>query len=245
MAKLNPVFSGIRVDEGIETAATVKGVSMKTVLLLGITVLSAFFSLTIGAELIYGNMGFYVAVLLGTIFSGVIGQTSPNAAKICSFIYAACEGALLGLVSFMFDAYISGIVLTAILITFTIFGVMLFLYTTNIIKVTGRMMKVMTSIAISIFIVSVVITITSLINPSNVLIVALYHNPSLMLIVSLFILIYGALMLAIDFEQVRIIVSNGFDKRYEWMAALGLMVTIVWIYVQVLRILSILLRNRK
>ena len=48
MAKLNPVFSGIRVDEGIENAASVKGVASKTLLLLVVAVLSAIFSITYG-----------------------------------------------------------------------------------------------------------------------------------------------------------------------------------------------------
>ena len=47
-------------------------------------------------------------------------------------------------------------------------------------------------------------------------------------------------MLALDFENINIMVANGFDKKYEWTASLGLMVTIVWIYVKVLRILAII-----
>lgn len=245
MARLNPVFSGIKVEEGIETAATVKGVASKTLLLLVVAVLSAFFSLTFGAELIYGNPIAYFVIVIGAVIAGVVGQISANAAKIASFIYAFCEGVVLGLFSYLLEGYISGIVMSAVLITFTIFGVMLLLYTSNIIKVNGRMMKIMTGIGITIFIVSLFYLISSLINPNNILIISLIENPVIVLFISIFILIYAAIMLALDFEQVKIIVSNGFDKRYEWMAALGLMVTIIWIYVQVVRILAIVLRNRK
>ena len=59
-------------------------------------------------------------------------------------------------------------------------------------------------------------------------------------LVSLFIIGYGAFMLAMDFEQVKRVVANGYDKRYEWMTALGLMLTIVWIYVEVIRLLAII-----
>jgi uncharacterized YccA/Bax inhibitor family protein len=72
------------------------------------------------------------------------------------------------------------------------------------------------------------------------MILALTNNTGLVLLISGFVLIYGAFMLAMDFEQVNVIVSNGFDKRYEWMAALGLMVTLIWIYIEVLRLLAIL-----
>ena len=63
MAKLNPVFSGIRVEEGIETAASVKGVAVKTLLLLGVAVLSGFFAITYGLEAIVGNPIIYFAVI--------------------------------------------------------------------------------------------------------------------------------------------------------------------------------------
>ena len=240
MAKLNPVFSGIRVDEGIETAATVKGVAGKTILLLLIAVVSAVASVTVGAQVIVENPSTLLIVMIGALICGILGQVSPNAAKIASIIYAVCEGVLLGLVSFVFDAAISGIVLTAILLTTTIFGVMLFLYSTNIIRVTSRFIKAMTAIAITLLIISVIYLISYFVNSNNVLILALTTNTNIVLLISVLVLLYGAFMLVLDFEQVNVIVANGFDKKYEWMAALGLMVTIVWIYIEVLRLLAIL-----
>lgn len=240
MARLNPVFSGIRVEEGIETAASVKGVAGKTLLLLAIAVASAITSITVGAPMIAENPSILFIVAIGALICGVLGQVSPNAAKVASVIYAICEGVLLGLVSFAFDAMIGGIVMTAVLLTATIFGVMLFLYSTNVIKVTGRFLKAMTAIGITILIMSLIYLLSSIISPGNMLVMAFANNSGLVLLMSAFILLYGAFMLVIDFEQVNVIVANGFDKRYEWTAALGLMVTIVWIYIEVLRLLAII-----
>jgi uncharacterized YccA/Bax inhibitor family protein len=239
MAKLNPVFSGIRVDEAIYDEATVKGVALKTFILLGVALLSAIFSITYGAMFIL-NPIIFILVTIGALVCGILGQTSARAAKTCSILYSVCEGAMLGLMSFMFEAAIGGVVLSAILITFTIFGVMLFLYTTEIIKVNDKFMRIMYGLGLTILIVSLVYLLSALIAPGNILIVALTQNTGLLVLVSLFIIGYGAFMLAMDFEQVKRIVANGFDKRYEWMAALGLMVTLVWIYVEVLRLLAIL-----
>lgn len=239
MAKLNPVFSGIKVEEGIVEAATVKGVALKTFILLGVAVLSAIFSITVGASLVT-NPVIYIVIVLGALICGIVGQVNPNAARVCGIIYAICEGAMLGLLSFLFEAVYSGIVISAVLVTFTIFGVMLLLYSTNIIKVTGRFMRAMSTIGISILVISLIYLISALINPNNALIMALTQNTGLMILISGFILLYGAFMLAIDFEQVNRIVNYGFDKKYEWVAALGLMVTIVWIYVEVIRLLAIL-----
>ena len=241
MAKLNPVFSGIRVEEGINDAASVKGVALKTVILLAIAVVSGFLAISYGA-VIYENIILYLGVLFGALICGIIGQTSPNAAKVCSIIYAVCEGILLGLVSFLFEAVIGGIVLSAVLVTATIFGVMLLLYSTNIIRVTSRFMKIVSGIGVALVLAMLFFFLSSIIAPNNIMIMAYYSSPGLMILVSGIILLYGAFMLAIDFEQVNAIVANGFDKKYEWMAALGLMVTIVWIYLEVLRLLAIIAR---
>ena len=86
--------------------------------------------------------------------------------------------------------------------------------------------------------------ISFLINPNNILIAALSNNIGLVILINVLVLLYGAFMLAMDFEQVNAIVANGFDKRYEWTAALGLMVTLIWIYIEVIRLLAILASNR-
>lgn len=241
--KLNPVFSGIHADEGIQTAATFKGVGGKTLLLFGIAVLSAILSLTYLAPIVYGNIMTYFLISIGAVVCGIIGQMNPNAAKVCSIIYAICEGVVLGLVSVAFGSEVNGIVLTAVLLTGTIFGVMLLLYTSKIIRVTDRFIRVMSGLGITILVISLIYLISFLINPNNLLISALANNTGIVLLMGGFILLYAAFMLVLDFEQVNIIVSNGFDKKYEWTAALGLMVTLVWIYVEVLRILYIIYQS--
>ena len=244
MAKLNPVFAKIETDEFVTDVATTKGVALKTFILLGIALLSAVLAISNGT-LVYGNPSILLVAVFGTLICGIAGQVSAKAAKVCSILYAVFEGLMLGLISYVFEAAIGGIILSAVLITFTIFGVMLFLYTTNIVKVSSTFIKAMMVVGISIFVISIVYLISYLVYPTNILISSLSNNLGLLLLVDGLVLLYAAFMLVFDFERVKMIVAHGFDKRYEWMAALGLMVTIVWIYVQVLRILSILLRNRK
>jgi uncharacterized YccA/Bax inhibitor family protein len=62
--------------------------------------------------------------------------------------------------------------------------------------------------------------------------------------ISVFLIIYGALMLTLDFDRAEAIVSSGADKKYEWMVALGLMVTIVWLYIEILRLIMIVASKR-
>lgn len=243
MAKLNPVFSGIKVEENVESYASVRGVAGKTLLLLGIAVLSGIVSIIYFSETLITNPFALFGCLIGAMIAAIVGQVSPKAAPVASVIYAALEGAVLGLVSFIFESSIAGIVLSAVLITFTIFGVMLILYLTNIIRATERFMRVLFVVGLSMLVISLVYLISFLINPTNVLIMALTNSPGLLLLIAGLTLVYAAFMLVFDFENVKNIVANGFDKRYEWTAALGLMVTIVWIYVKVLRILAIFARR--
>ena len=243
MAKLNPVFSGIRVEENVESYASVKGVAVKTLVLLGIAVLSGYLSIVYFGEFILTNTFAYFGCFIGAFIAAIVGQTSPKAAPVASVIYAALEGVVLSLLSFIFEASISGIVLSAVMITATIFGVMLILYLTNIVRATERFMRVLFVIGVSMLVVSLIYLISYLINPTNVLILALTNNPGLLLLIAGLTLVYAAFMLVFDFEKVKTIVSHGFDKRYEWTAALGMMVTIVWIYVEVLRILAIFARR--
>lgn len=238
MAKASPLFSSIRVDEGYEVAATRKGVALKTTLLLGIALLSGIL-MVMNWETVLSNPFIYFLIVIGALISGIVGQLSVNAAKVCSFIYAICEGAMLGLLSFLFEAEISGIILSAVMVTFTIFCVMLLLYSTNVVRATGRFVRMMMGIGLTLMVVSVIYLVAFLINPNNVLIIALTNNPMLMILISGLILLYGAFMLVIDFEHVNSIVAGGFDKKYEWNAALGLMITIIWIYIEALRIIAL------
>ena len=72
MARLNPVFSGIRVEEGIETAASVKGVAGKTLLLLAIAVASAITSITVGAPMIAENPSILFIVAIGALIGSIV-----------------------------------------------------------------------------------------------------------------------------------------------------------------------------
>lgn len=240
MAKLNPVFSGIETDGLIERSASVKGVALKTLLLLLIAVASPF--LTIG--FVVSNPAILIIMMIGAVVCGIIGQMSYKAAPVCSIIYAICEGTVLGLVSFAYEFEYSGIVLTAVVVTATIFGVMLLLYSTNIIRVTTKLVRAMSAVGISILVISLIYLISALISPNNILVATLVTNPGLLIFMSILLLAYGAFMLLLDFEQVNSLVHGGFDKRYEWTAALGLMVTLVWIYIEVLRLLAIIAAER-
>ena len=112
MAKLNPVFSGIKVEEGIETQASFKGVALKTVILLGVALISAIIAITYGYVF---DIRIYLFALFGAVIAGLVGQFSYKAAPIASVVYAFLEGIVLGALSSIVGGEVSGIVLSAVL----------------------------------------------------------------------------------------------------------------------------------
>ena len=242
MARTNFAFSGIKQDVAYDEAATRKGVYLKTVLLLLIAVASAVISplLLAKASPDAATTVVIISAIVAIIF-GFVGQLAPKVALVSSIIYSLSEGVLLGVISYIFEAEIGGIVLTAVIITATVFAVSLFLYSTNIIKVNSAFIKVSLVILVSGLIASLTVWIVSLISHTNI-IAATFSNDSLKwlaILIAAFVLIYGAIMLFLDFHRIDVLVANGFGKQYEWTAALGLIITVVWIYIEVLRIIAL------
>jgi len=129
----------------------------------------------------------------------------------------------------------------AIIATTAIFFVMLFLYSSRIIRVTTRFRKIMYAVLFGILFFFIGFGLMSLFVDMN----AIFGNSyGLAIGISVFLIVYGALMLTLDFDRAEAIVSSGADKKYEWMVALGLMVTIVWLYIEILRLIMIVASKR-
>ena len=123
--------------------------------------------------------------------------------------------------------------------TVIIFLIMLLLYRNNTFRNINLVYKVMMAIMIGVFACSILFLIMFFITGGLSI---PWYIP---LLISLAVLIYASLMLVMDFEYAVSVVKAGLDKRYEWVASLSLLITILWIYVKALRILIILLGNRR
>lgn len=241
MRTANPVFRSLEKREdsfAIGESASYTGIIIKTGLLLLFAVLSGYVALTYFVDnliplLITAAITAFVAVLVASFV--------PRLAMPFSIIYALAEGVILGTITVIFDAMYEGIALTAVIGTMTIFIVMLFLYSSSIIRVTTRMRRIMTSLLLGFLVFFVIFGILRLFGVYDQY-VAFDSNIALG-ITGIFI-IYGAFMLTLDFDNATRIVEGQADRSYEWVVALGLMVTIVWIYIELLRFLAILSSRR-
>ncbi|MEO5722750.1 MAG: Bax inhibitor-1/YccA family protein [Ilumatobacteraceae bacterium] len=167
----------------------------------------------------------------------------PMWAKFLGPIYALGYGFFLGVISRAYESYQHGIVLQAVGATVAVFAAMLFLYKTRIIKVTDRFRRIVIGATMGLMafyaISFVIFLFTGGSSGGNFL-----NSTSLFSIgFSIFAAGLAAMMLAVDFDFIEKGAKQGMPKGMEWYAAFGLVTTIVWLYLELLRLLSKLQRR--
>jgi uncharacterized YccA/Bax inhibitor family protein len=245
----NPVFNKLENNEQVFTGeqASYLGITIKTVLLFVIAIAFGLFTMTLADS----NPNLFIGILIASFFTGFISifvaMLNPRLAPIFSVIYAMSEGVALVLISMIYAAEFGGanFVGLAVLVTAGIFFGMLALYTTRLIRVTSRFRRVVLGFGFGIIATILFVSIASFFD-GGAMMYTLFGdvNSPLVLFLSLVLIMYGAFMLTLHFDTAEALVSSGMSKQYEWVAALGLMVSIVYIYYQVLRLLAILAARR-
>lgn len=241
----NPVFRSVLNSENYaydnESSASYAGISIKTLICFLIAVVSGICAIFIPVDLLYPLL---IIFPIATFISALIGCRSTAAAKPCAIIYSIGEGLSLGVLTYVCEILFPGIALSAILATATVFGISLLFYSTGIVKASGRLRKFVLISLVSILVFSLFASIFSLFGVT-VFADLLYGNGPLAIVVGIFTVFLAAFMLIIDFDDASRIVQNGYSKKYEWLSVLGLMISIVYLYVQILRILIILFAERR
>lgn len=149
--------------------------------------------------------------------------------------YAALEGVFLGAVSKALDAYLSGIAIQAVLGTAAVFTGMLIAYRSGRIRVTARYQRIGMAVAMGFLLLLVVNVVAALFGAD----LGLRSGP-LGLLVGVLGIGLGAFFLSLDFHEIEQGVRNGAPEREAWRAAFGLTLSLVWIYLEMLRLIAIL-----
>ncbi len=159
----------------------------------------------------------------------------PKFAPITAPLYAVAEGLFLGVISKIYDAQWNGIVLQAVLATAAVFLVCLLLFGTGAVKVTKKFTIVVIAATAGIMLMYVAGMVLNLFGVD----IAFWNEPSALGIgISIAICIVAALNLFLDFEMIRQLSFADTPKQMEWYGAFGLTVTMVWLYLEILRLLS-------
>lgn len=220
---------------------TLKGAINKTIILFAILLIAGIVSWKMTWS---GQISPQILLIGGTIgglIFALITSFSKKSAPITAPIYAAFEGVVLGSISSLFEAAYSGIVFQAVSLTLLVFGLMLFMYKTGILKASGKFIKGVFIATAAIGIFYLVSFIVGLFTPAfNEF---LFANPLIGIGISIVIVVVAALNLILDFSTIENGANSGAPKYMEWYAGFGLMVTLVWLYIEILRLLSYLRRD--
>ncbi|HJM67060.1 MAG TPA: Bax inhibitor-1/YccA family protein [Candidatus Thalassarchaeaceae archaeon] len=181
---------------------------------------------------------FYIILLLSWFIPSIHNLFSN---PIFVLGYAGAQGFLLGGSTYFLDTFYPGIAIQAFLITGMIFGGMLLVYRTGIINVNENFRIAIYS---AVFAIMMVYLLTFILGIFGIGIPYIHGSGPIGIGFSLLVIGLGALMLASDFDYIERGVENGAPKNLEWRAVFGLLVTLIWIYVEVLRLLM-KLNNRR
>jgi uncharacterized YccA/Bax inhibitor family protein len=214
---------------------TIDDVVMRTAALFGVLLVTA----AITFETITpGNFGLVLgAALVGLVLSLVI-SFSKTIRPPLMLAYAAVEGVFIGGISEAFNIAYPGIVVQAVLGTLATFAAMLALYRFKVIRATPKFQRILLIAGAGYLVFSLINLGFAVFGGSSV-----YSVGGLGLLVSAFGVGLAALFLVLDFDFIDQGIRNGLPERYAWTAAFGLIVTLVWLYVEILRLLAILRGN--
>lgn len=238
-----PLFSTIKTGEAYYDVerASYKGIAIKTFILLAIAAIVALVTAIYLPQILENNpmklyVALFISMIIGTI-SVFVGRTSYRAAKYASVIYVVCEGLFLGVLSAIVEEYAPGVATIAIFSTLIIYTIMSILFFSGILRVGTKFRRFVFAFAMcAISLVLFISLFTLFAGP--------IQNMGLLLIIEGVLLLYGVFTLMLNFDEAKHVVSYGTDKKAEWSVALGMSVSLIYIYIQLLRILMIVVGNR-
>ncbi|MCA1223258.1 Bax inhibitor-1/YccA family protein [Streptomyces sp. 8L] len=235
---------GRQAAAGRSGAMTMDDVVSRTALTLGTVVVTAVLSwllLPVDAANVNRSYGIAVGAAVVALVLGLIQSFKRKPTPALILAYAAFEGIFLGVLSSVVSTYIaSGVVVQAVLGTMAVFAGTLLAYKMRWIRVTRRFYRFVMAAAMGFLILMAVNLLFSLFTHGDGL---GFRSGGLGIAFGIVGILLGACFLALDFKQVEDGVSYGAPREESWLAAFGLTMTLVWIYLEILRVLSILQNN--
>lgn len=221
-----------------ERAMTVDDVISKTGIVLSIIVVLG--ALVFGAGLFVGPIVPFAAVVIGaiggliTVLVATFGKKYGSAPV--TLLYAAFEGLFVGGISYMFGNANGGLIGQAVIATIGVFVGMLWVYKAGVIRVTPKFTRFLTAALVGVLFLSLGNLISAIFFGLN----PLRGGGMLAIGFSLVCIVLAALSFLQDFDAADELVRSGAPAKMAWGVALGLAVTLVWLYTEILRLLSIL-----
>lgn len=219
-----------------EAPMTVGGTIAKTGVLFAVLVFAAGL---VWREVALGHDAVIPMALVGGFLGGLLVALIiaffPTTAPVFSPVYAALQGTAIGAISAMLERDSHGIVRQAVMLTFADVGVMLVLYRTGIVKVTERFRSMVVAATGAVVVYAVLGLLLAFMGAGAPF---FWESGMPGLLIGLLILAIATANLFVDFDAISRMSAAGYPKWGEWYGAWGLMVTVVWIYLRILRLLG-------
>lgn len=240
MRSSNPVMTGSIYEKAGSALSgnvmTINGTLNKIGLMLALIVVSASYTWKlvladdpsrVGTLAIVGAIGGFIVAMI-TVFS-------PKSSPYTAPVYAILEGMFLGAISAVINAQYPGVAFQAVLLTIGTLFTMLFLYRSGTIRATPKFRRGVMMATGAVFFAYLISWILSLLGMP----MGFMHSAGpLGILISLVIIVIAALNLIMDFDFIEKGSQAGAPKYMEWYGAFGLMVTLIWLYIEFLRLLS-------
>ncbi|MFE6055053.1 Bax inhibitor-1/YccA family protein [Kitasatospora sp. NPDC056446] len=183
----------------------------------------------------FDKYGYAVGASVVAMVVGLVVSFKRSVSPPLILTYAALQGFAMGAVSHVFNTALNGIVIQAVLGTAAVFAAMLFAYKSGRIRVTARYQRIGIAIALGFVLLMLVNVIASAFGAE----MGLRSGP-LGIVVGLVGIGLGAFFLSLDFASIEEAIAQGAPQRESWRAAFGLTLSLVWIYMEMLRLIAIL-----
>ena len=192
----------------------------------------------------------WIVGALGGFVLAMVISFSKKVRPPLIFAYAALEGLFVGSISAFFEYLFPGIVVQATLATLSVVGVTLALFASGKVRASKRATKIWMIAMIGYLVFSLLNVVLMMFNsPIAGGAFGMYSQPSFLfgipwgILIGVFVVIMAAYSLVLDFDMIQQGVRNGAPRQYGWIGGFGIMVTVVWLYIEVLRILAIARSN--
>jgi len=218
---------------------TLNDVIVKSAIMFGLVVAFAF----VGWNLIGAAPGLLLPIFIVAIALAFVNALKKSVSPALMLIFAVAEGLMLGGISTWYNTYAvingwDGIVLQAVVATMTTFGVMLTLYLTGVIKVTKRFTRILMVAAVSYIVLALASLVAAMFGVGGGW--GFYGVDGIGIMISIAGVAIASFFLALDFEAIKQGIAVGLPERESWRMAFGLLITLVWIYLEFLRMFAIL-----
>ena len=189
----------------------------------------------------FGNLGLPAAIgaALVAMVLGIWAQVSRKVRPGVMFAYAVLEGLFVGSISHAYASFYDGIVGQAVVGTLAAFAAMLVAYKTGLIRNSPRFTKVLTVAGLGYLVFGLANLVFAAFGGTSVY----SGGGALAVLVSGFGVVLASLFLVLDFDYVEQGIRNGLPVKESWRASFGLVVTLVWLYLEILRLVAILRGN--